>query len=393
MKYNFDTIIDRTVTDCEKYRNNEAIFGTSDVLPLWIADMDFSSGDFIINALEKRVSHGVLGYTCRCDSFWSAIQSWLERRSGWYVEKEWLEFSPGVVSGVVFALLSNSSEGDGILIQPPVYHPFANVINQNNRRVVNNPLVQSSDGSYHIDFEDFEVKLRESKVFILCNPHNPTGRVFTADELRRMGELCVKHGVVIVADEIHMDFVFRPHTHTHIAALSSDLAQNTITLTAPSKSFNIAGLCTAYAIIPNKELLAKYREQMQCIHCDNANVFGIIALKAAYTHGEQWMEEVLEYLEANIDYVIDFLQTNLPSVQCVKPEATFLLWFDFREWGLSQKELNDFLVKDAKLGLNCGSIYGIEGVGFERINIGAPRSVIERAMNQLLAAAKAKGLA
>lgn len=195
MKHNFDPIIDRTVTDCEKYKNNEVIFGTSDVLPLWIADMDFASGSFILDAMKERVNHGVMGYTCRCDSFWEAIQCWLERRSGWWVDKSWMEFSPGVVAGVVFGMLANTKEGDGVLIQPPVYHPFANVIRANGRRVVNNTLVQNQNGQYGIDFADFEAKLKESKVFILCNPHNPSGRVFSREELERMGDLCVKYGL------------------------------------------------------------------------------------------------------------------------------------------------------------------------------------------------------
>lgn len=392
MKYNFDTEIDRTVTDCEKYMNNEAVFGTSDVLPLWIADMDFASGDFILQAMQERVEHGVMGYTCRCDSFWEAIQGWLERKSGWVVDRSWLEFSPGVVSGLVFGMTANTKEGDGVLIQPPVYHPFANVIRENNRRVVNNVLVQDENGVYGIDFEDFEAKLQDVKVFLLCNPHNPSGRVFTRAELERMGDLCVKYGVVIISDEIHMDFVFKPSEHIHFASLKPEFADISITLSAPSKSFNIAGLCTAYAIIPNEKLREKYRLQMQKIHCDNTNIFGIVALKAAYTKGEQWMSEILEYLEGNIDWVLNFLKSEIPSVTCVKPEATFLLWLDFKAWGMSSAEVHDFLVKEAKLGMNIGTMYGDGGEGFMRMNIGAPRVVIERAMTQLRDAAKRKGL-
>lgn len=392
MKYNFDLEIDRTVTDCEKYSNNKAIFGTDDIMPLWIADMDFASADFIVDALAKRAEHGVMGYTCRCESFWTAVMEWMENHSGWKIEREWLTFSPGVVAGVVFAMNSSSKEGDGILIQPPVYHPFANVINHNHRKVINNPLVWTENG-YRIDFEDFEEKAKQAKVFIMCNPHNPTGRVFTEDELRKMGEICVKHNVVVVCDEIHMDFIYKPFKHTHFASLDKRFADITITLSAPSKSFNIAGLCTAYAVIPNPKLREGYETEMTKIHCDNSNIFGVEALKAAYTKkGEEWLEQMLNYLEANIDFVIDFLHKNIPNVKCLKPEATFLLWFDFREWGISQEQLNDILIKDAKLGLNCGTMYGEQGRGFMRVNIGAPRCTIERAMKQLLHAAKMHGL-
>lgn len=393
MKYNFDNEIDRTVTDCEKYSNNKTIFGTDDIMPLWIADMDFESADFIVEALKKRAEHGVMGYTCRCESFWTAVMEWMEFHSNWKIERQWLQFSPGVVAGVVFAMNSNTKEGDGVMIQPPVYHPFANVIKHNNRKIINNPLIWSEDG-YTIDFADFEEKAKLSKVFIMCNPHNPTGRVFREDELRKMGEICLKHNVIVVCDEIHMDFIYKPFKHIHFAQLDARFADITITLSAPSKSFNIAGLCTAYAVIPNEKLRVGYEVEMTKIHCDNSNIFGVEALKAAYTkRGEEWLECMLDYLNCNIDYVLDFLATNLPSVRCIKPESTFLLWFDFREWGLSQTQLNDFLINEAKLGLNCGTMYGCEGEGFMRINIGAPRNVIMRAMDQLLCAAKKQGLA
>lgn len=393
MKYDFDSVVDRTVTDCEKYSNNKQVFGTDDVLPLWIADMDFLSGDFILEALKRRAEHGVMGYTCRCDSFWCAVMDWLEKHSGWKIEKQWLKFSPGVVAGVVFAMLSNSKEGDGILIQPPVYHPFANVIRANNRKIINNPMVWTESG-YEIDFADFEEKVKQAKVFIMCNPQNPTGRVFTKQELTKMGEICVKHNIVVVCDEIHMDFVYKPHKYIHFADLDKRFADISVTLSAPSKSFNIAGLCTAYAIIPNENLRNKYDTEMTKIHCDNSNIFGVEALKAAYTvKGEEWMSQILDYLQGNIDFVLNFLEEKLPRVKCIKPEATFLLWFDFRDLKLPQGQLNEILVKDAKLGMNCGTMYGVEGEGFMRVNIGAPRKTIERAMTQLLRAAQINGLA
>ena len=394
MKYNFDTVIDRKKTDCEKYSNNLSVFGTDDILPLWIADMDFASADFIVNALADRANHGVFGYACRCKGFWKAVQYWLSAKTGWEIEADWLLFSPGVVSGLVFSILSNSKEGEGILIQPPVYHPFANVIKANNRTIVNNPLIKNNDGTYSIDFEDFEEKTKLAKVFILCNPQNPTGKVYTKEELQRIGEICLKNNVTVISDEIHMDFVFAPAKHLHFATVDPRFADITITMTAPSKSFNIAGLCTAYAVIPNKELRDNYLTEMCKIHCDNSNVFGTVALKAAYTpEGQEWMEQMNEYLISNIDFTIDFLEKNLPNVKCHKPEATFLLWLDFNNFGLTQDELVEFLVKEAKLGLNDGRIYGEGGDGFMRINIGAPKLTIEQALNQLLDAAKKRGLA
>ncbi len=390
-RYDFDTVIDRRGSDCEKYGNNAEVFGTDDLLPMWIADMDFASGDFIIDALTERVKHGVYGYGRRCPEFWEAIQGWLQSQNGWEVRREWLEFSPGVVAGVVFAMQSLSNEGDGILIQPPVYHPFARVIEDNGRVVVNNELVQDENGVYQIDFEDFEQKIQEVKAFILCNPHNPTGRVFTREELTRMGEICLKHGVVVISDEIHMDFVFKPLTHLHMAALDERFAQNTITITAPSKSFNIAGLCTAYAVIPNPELMESYQKMMCRIHCDNTNIYGLSALKAAYTKGEQWMVEMRDYLEANIDFAVDFINKNIPSIKCYKPESTFLMWLDFREWGMDCETLKAFLIEKAKLGMNCGGMYGECGKGFVRMNIGVPRVTLEKALNQLLEAASHTG--
>lgn len=386
MKYNFDQIVDRSNSDCEKYGNTTAIFGTCDVLPLWIADMDFMSGDFIIDAIKRRAEHGVFGYTFRSECYHEAIQGWIERHSGWYVDSTWLSFSPGVVAGVTFAMLGTTNAGDGVLIQPPVYHPFAHAIRLNDRVVVNNPLKETETG-YEIDFQDFEAKLQQVKAFILCNPHNPTGRVFTREELLRMAELCLKYNVKIISDEIHADFTFQPHQHIHIASLSKEIADITFTLIAPSKSFNIAGFCTAVAIIPNPELKQIYQQQVMKIHIDNSNIFGATALQAAYSQGDQWMEEVKQYLESNIDHCLEFIHEHIPSVKCRKPEATFLLWLDFREWGLTQQELNCFLVKEARLGMNDGTIFGIEGEGFQRMNIGAPRATIDLALYRLKKAA------
>ena len=390
MTYDFDREVDRRNSDCEKWGNTQTVFGSDEVIPLWIADMDFPCAEPIVRAIHRRTEHGVFGYYMREECYWQSVQRWIERRAGWWVPTHAMVHSPGVVAGVAFALLGTTQEGDGVLIQPPVYHPFANLVRLNNRKLVTNPLVHTAEG-YKIDFEDFEAKAKESKVFILCNPHNPTGRCFTREELLRMGEICLKYNVVIVSDEIHSDFVYRPCRHIHIASLSPELAHNTVTLVAPSKSFNIAGFCTAVAVIPDDALRARYEHEMAKIHIDNSNICGAVALQAAYNECEDWLAQLMDYLEGTIDEVRGFLAEKMPSVGCHKPEATFLLWLDFRAWGLSEDALTDFLIRKAKLGMNRGSMFGEQGACFARMNIGAPRSIVRRALDQLYAAAKTEG--
>lgn len=392
MTYDFDRLVDRRESDCEKWGNTQSVFGSQDVIPLWIADMDFPCAEPIIRAIHKRTEHGVFGYYMREKCYWQAVQRWVEHRAGWWADTDWMRHSPGVVSGVAFAMLANTEEGDGVMIQPPVYHPFANLTKINNRTLVTNPLINTNEG-YKIDFDDFRAKAKLSKVFILCNPHNPSGRCFTKEELLEMGRICIENNVVIISDEIHSDFVYRPSHHIHIASLSPELAENTITFIAPSKSFNIAGFCTAIAIIANAKLRDGYCHQMNKIHVDNSNICGAVAMQAAYNECEEWLDQMMVYLEKNIDFTIDFLRRNIPSVKCHKPEATFLLWLDFREWGLTEEALKDFLINKAHLGMNCGSMFGVQGTCFQRMNIGAPRATIERALNQLLAAAKNEGYA
>ncbi len=388
MRYDFDRIIDRRGTNCDKFESLEPLFGTDKVIPLWLADMDFAVGNFIVDAMKNRLEHPIFGYTFRPQCYHEAVQGWIGRHGHWRVECDWMKFSPGVVAGVTFAMLGNTRPGDGVLIQPPVYHPFANTIRFNGRTVVNNPLIQRAEGHYDIDFEDLDRKLAASKVMILCNPHNPTGRVFTRDELLRIGELCRKHDVVIVSDEIHSDFAYPPHKHLHIASLTEELASRTVTLVAPSKSFNIAGLSTAVAIIPDEKLRERYAAEAEKIHIDNGNIFGTVACEAAYNHGDLWLADLLEYLQGNIDFVSDFIRREIPSVRCYKPEATFLMWLDFRQWGMDHNTLCRFLITEAGLGLGDGSIYGTEGEGYMRLNIGTQRAVLEKALVQLCDAAQ-----
>lgn len=382
MKYDFDEEINRVGTNCEKYDDCRAVFGRADVIPMWIADTDFRVPDFVTDALRKRLEHPVYGYSFRSPSYYKAIQGWVSRRNGWEVRAEWLGFSPGIVCGLAVALNAVSGEGDRVVIQPPVYPPFAQTITANRRVVVDNPL-RIADGRYEIDFEDLDRKLEGARVFVLCNPHNPSGRVFTPEELRRMGELCVRHGVVIVSDEIHSDLLIKPHKHTHIASLSEEIGRRSITFIAPSKTFNIAGLSTSVAIIPDGELREKYNSVFCRVHIDQGNVFGSVALEAAYTHGDEWLDCLMDYIGGNMDFVVDYVSRHLPGVKAYKPESTFLMWLDFRAWGMEQPELEKFLVEKAGLGLNNGETFGREGIGYMRMNVGTTRAVLRKALDRL----------
>lgn len=385
MTYDFDELICREGTHCEKYDNRVAIFGTDNVIPLWIADSDFATPEFITKAICDRAKHPVYGYSFRTDSYFDAIINWTQRRHGWKIDREWICFSPGVVAGLAFAMRAVSGEGDGMVIQPPVYPPFARTILNNNRRVVNNPL-KLIDNRFEIDFEDLDARLAEAKALILCSPHNPTGRVFSREELPHIGELCVKHNVVIISDEIHCDLVQKPYHHTHIAALDPRFAERTITLIAPSKTFNIAGLSTSAAIIPNAELRQRFEDEMNRIHVDQGNIFGAVALEAAYNHGEEWLDQQMDYVAENRKFVEEYLKEHIPSITTCRSEGTFLMWLDFSRWNMDCETLNRFLIEEAGLGLNEGRLFGEEGCRHMRLNIGAPRATIRRAMEQLLKA-------
>lgn len=391
MKYNFDTVVPREGTFCEKYDQRQRIFGRSEVIPMWVADMDFASPAPVLEAIARRLQHPILGYSYRSDSYWQSIVEWVDRRNGWKIDPSWLEFVPGVVPGLVLALRAFTQPGDGVVIQPPVYHPFARQTRLNDREVINNP-VRLVGNRYEIDFEDLDRKLAGAKVFLMSNPHNPTGRVFTREELTRIGELCVKHDVLILADEIHSDLIYHPHKHIPIASLDERFAARTLTFIAPSKTFNLAGLSTASVIISNATLLRQFRYEISKLHADQGSIFGTIALEAAYRYGEEWLEALLAYLKGNIDYVLTFLQEKMPSVRAVRPEGTYLMWIDFSAWPMSHEELTRFMIEKAGLGLNEGSMFGEEGRGWMRMNIATRREVVRQAMNQLYEAAQKAGM-
>lgn len=379
----FDTLIERKGTDSVKWNALKTIYGTNDVLPMWVADMDFASPREIIEALENRVHHGVYGYGQASPELFQAITNWVHKRYHWTIEKNWLLPSSGVVTALAFAIQALTDEGDQILIQTPVYHPFYQMIENNNRVVVKNPL-HLHNGKYEIDFADFEEKLKSGvKLFILCNPHNPVGRVWTQDELKKLGELCQKYSVKIVSDEIHADIIYKPNHHIPIASLNENLQDMTITCIAPSKTFNIPGLQASVMIIPNHDLRKKVQTVQEKIGFHGLNIFGRVALEAAYKYGETWLENLLNYLQENRNFALQFIEREIPSVKVIAPEGTYLLWIDCRSHGLNDDDLQRLLVEKGKLALEPGGKYGTEGVGFVRMNIGCPRSILEDGLMRL----------
>lgn len=371
--------IDRQHTYSVKYDERNEKFGCDDVLPLWVADMDLPTPPFITTALEARASHPIYGYTVFPPRFYDAIISWYDKRHTFYIDAEEIIPTNGVVPSLVFGVEALCKERDGVLIQTPVYPPFLHLA-KGKRTLLTNPLALKN-GRYEIDFADFEEKLQQASVFVLCSPHNPVGRVWSKEELTRMGELCVTHNVSIISDEIHSDLTYT--LFTMIASLSPEIANITITLNAPSKTFNVAGLNTSYAIIKNPSLRRKFHLPFQKYHYTLGNVFGIEALMSAYESDGTWVEESLKTLQEHIAYVDDFLKTHTAKIKAHIPEATFLLWLDCREMGLDDEALKAFFTEDAKLGLNAGVEFGQEGTGFMRLNIATSKSTLIQAMAQL----------
>jgi cystathionine beta-lyase len=384
MNYNFDEIIDRRNTDAVKYDRCNALFGTEDVLPLWVADMDFRTPDFILNAIKERLNHPILGYTMPPKSFYPLTMNWINSHHDWNVKREWIGFLPGIVPGLSFAVQSLTCPGDEIIVQPPVYYPFFHVIKNNDRKVVFNRL-QERDGQFIMDLDDLEQKFTaKTKLFILCNPHNPGGRVWTWEELLQLASICEKHKVTIVSDEIHADMVF-PGNNRHIpfATISEWTAQNTITFMAPTKVFNMPGLISSSYIIPNADLRRKFAGFLEASEMNSGNIFAYIGAVAAYENGEEWREQMIEYVLGNINYVVDFLKTNIPKIKPMIPEASFLVWLDCKELGMETDDLFDFFVQKAGLGLNKGTVFGQGGEYHLRLNVACPRSILEKAMGQL----------
>jgi len=391
MKYNFDEVIDRRDTNAVKLERCKALFGTEDVLPLWVADMDFRTPDFIIDAIQKRLEHPILGYTMPSKSFYSASISWIKEHHDWNIQRDWFGFLPGIVPGLSFAVQSLTKPGDEIIVQPPVYYPFFHVIEKNHRVLVQNQL-KEDNGKFVMDFDDLEKKFTsKTKLFILCNPHNPGGRVWTIDELRRFTAICEKHQVTIVSDEIHADMVLPGKTkHTPLATVSAWSEQNTVTFMAPTKVFNMPGLISSAYIIPNAELRHRFVEFLEASEMNSGNMFAYTAAVAAYENGDEWRKQMLDYVQGNIDFVADFLKKNVPQIKPMIPEASFLVWLDCKDLGMETDELHKFFSLKAGLGLNKGTIFGPGGEYHLRLNVACSRSILEKAMKQLKEAVSSK---
>lgn len=380
MKYNFDKIINRKGTNSFKHDFIKPIFGSSDLLPMWVADMDFKTPDFIIKSIKKRLNHEILGYTVKSDNFYNSLINWVKKRYCWDINKNWILFSPGVVPSLSFCIHAFTNPGDKIIVQPPVYHPFFNVIIENQRDVVYNYLV-NDNGQYNIDFTGLENCMDgKTKMIFISNPHNPTGRVWKKNELKKLGDICTKNNIIIVSDEIHADIVYKPYKHIALASISAEISKNTITLYSPSKTFNMAGMATSAIVVQDKNLREKLEKEIQNLHVGMGNILGLVAFEAAYTNGQEWLNELLNYLENNIQLIYKFLKDNLINISFQKPEATFLLWLNCKAMNLSDAELKKFFITKAKIALNEGIMFGPGGEGFQRMNIACPSSIIYEAL-------------
>jgi len=384
MKYDFDKLIDRQGSDSVKYDFLGQLFGSPDLLPLWVADMDFEVPDFIREAIIERAEHPVYGYTIRPPRYNEAISGWLERRHGWKVDPACIGFSPGVVPALVLCVLGYTKPGDKILVQSPVYFPFFSSIENHGRVLVNNQL-RDEDGVYSIDFEDLENRFKDGvKMMMFCHPHNPVGRAWNREELSRLAELALKYKVLILSDEIHSDLLLFGHKHLPFASLGKEIADLTLTCIAPSKTFNLAGLHTSAIIIENKELFEKYTKVLDDIHVGGGNLFGFVALEAAYNHGEEWLGQLIDYLEGNFVFLKEFMQEHAPAIRISDLEATYLAWLNFKNFDIDDDELMKLMVEKAKLAFLNGPRFGKGGEHYLRMNIAAPRALIHQAAEQMV---------
>ncbi|RGY97142.1 MalY/PatB family protein [Clostridium sp. AM58-1XD] len=383
----FNRYVERKGTRSIKWDGCNAKFGVDEsveMIPMWIADMDFQAPKEVIDAVKKKAAEGIYGYSTKPDSFYEAIMSWVSRRYHWEVKKEWIIFTPGVIPGFTIAIQNFTEPGDGIIIQTPVYYPFMDGIRNNERRMVENVL-KEENGYYTIDFEDLEEKAKDprNKLMILSNPHNPVGRAWTREELERLGNICADNGVVLVSDEIHADLMMKGVHHQAVCSISEKIKNNTITNYAPSKTFNLAGLQTAYTIIPNDEMRKAFVTGLNANRIFNMNWFGPVAMEAAYNESGNYVEALNEYLDDNMNYMKKYLEENLPMLHMQKPEATYLVWVDFRDTGMNTEQIEHFIAHKAHIGVDMGSWFGSGGDGFLRFNVACPRFILEQAMEQL----------
>ena len=384
MPFDFDTVVDRRNTASTKHDMVEANGYPADVLPMWVADMDFKVPPCVTDALQKAVDHGIFGYSFPTEGYYAAVRNWFGTRFDWNLEKDWIQFAPGVVFALSTAIRVMTQPGAAVLVTPPVYYPFYNVINNNERKLVESQLVYEN-GQYTMDFADFEQKIVENdvKLFILCSPHNPICRVWTEEELRRIGQICRKHGVKVISDEIHCDFTWPGVTHTPFLKACPEMAEDMIICTAPSKSFNLAGLQTSNIIIPGQTLREAWQTEMLRINYHAPNSLGLRACQAAYEGGAQWLDECKAYMKGNLDYVRAFLAENLPQIKLVEPEGTYFAWLDCSGLGLTKEELDDLIIHKARLWLDTGSLFGECAAQFQRVVLACSRSVVVEAMDRL----------
>jgi cystathionine beta-lyase len=383
-KYNFDQIIDRRNTNSLKYDFGMERKGRDDLLPLWVADMDFQLPGEVTDGLLSCARHGIFGYTDTKEDYYEALCSWFLKKHGWKIKREWNTITPGVVYAIAATIRAFTGEGDAVIIQQPVYYPFRECIVDNRRRCINSQLLYE-DGKYRMDLEDFERKIIENdvKLYILCSPHNPVGRVWTRQELQAVGAICLRHGVLVVADEIHCDFTYPGHEHVPFASISESFARNTIVCTSPSKTFNVAGLQNANILIPDEKIRQSFQKENAAAGYSQGTTFGIAAGRLVYEKGSAWYEQLKEYLKGNLDFARSFLEENIPQIKLVEPEGTYLIWLDCTGLGLDYKELETLIVDKAKLWLDAGRVFGGETSLFERVNIACPRSILHKALLQL----------
>ena len=382
MTYNFDELIDRRHTGSVKWDGMKNAFGRDDLTAMWVADMDFRTPPFVMDALRQRLEHEVLGYAMPCEGWDTTICHWLQKRHQWEVRPDWLTFVPGIVRGQAFALLCFTNPGDRVLVMTPVYHPFFLVTERLKREAVRSPL-DLLDGHYHIDFDRLRHDLQGCKALVLCNPHNPGGRVWTVDELRRIAELCQESGTLVISDEIHADLTLPPYKHHPFATVSPAAASNSVTFMAPSKTFNMPGVQSSFAIVPDDTLRARFQQFMEAGEFCEGHLFAYIGCKAAFEHGEEWLNQLLAYIQGNIDFTESYLRQHIPAIGMIRPQASFLVFLDCRQLGLEQEALERLFADKARLALNTGTTFGEPGRGFMRLNVGCPRAALKQALDQL----------
>lgn len=383
MIYNFDEPVKRQGTSCVKYDLRSEVFGDASVIPMWVADMDFRTPPFIIEAIRKRLDHEILGYTVRRKEYFDSLISWVQRRYEWTIEREWITFSPGIVPALNICTLAFTEPGDSIVVQPPVYFPFFTAIKDHGRKILFNRL-KEEDGYYSFDFDDLEKKAKKgAKMLILSNPHNPVGRAWKKEELIKLADICIRHKILIISDEIHSDLVLPGFEHTPLASLSKEIAAKTLTCMAPSKTFNLAGLSTSSMIISDKKLRENFNKKIESLHITGGNIFGTEASVASYLYGEEWLNQLLEYLQANVEYVLKRLGKPGSKIRAVTPEATYMIWLNCKDLGMEPADLNKFFIREAGIGMNEGSVFGPGGKGFMRMNLACPRKTIETALDNI----------